>query len=102
MSEPSTNGANGRRADGRFPVGNPGGPGNPRARQSALLRSAMLVATTPDDIRAVADALLHKAKAGDVAAIRELFDRLFGKAAPMDLGDDGDDGPRTLRLSFDE
>jgi hypothetical protein len=36
-------------------------------------------AVTDDDIRAVAKALVKRAKAGEVPAIRELLDRLVGK-----------------------
>lgn len=73
---PSTNGRNGR---GQFAKGNPGGPGNPYARRAARLRSALLQTVTPEDIRAAVKALIAKAKAGDLAAIRELMDRAIGK-----------------------
>ena len=34
-------------------LGNPGGPGNPFARQLAALRQAAMAAITPDDVRAI-------------------------------------------------
>jgi hypothetical protein len=71
---------NGQTARGRFAQGNLGGPGNPYARRTAALRSALLDAVTEQDIRAVARALLKRAKAGEIPAIRELLDRLLGKA----------------------
>ena len=80
---------NGRTARGRFAQGNPGGPGNPYARRTAALRSALLDAVTEADIRAVARALVKRAKAGEITAIRELLDRLLGKAgdaSPEDAG----------------
>ena len=80
---------NGRTARGRFAQGNPGGPGNPYARRTAALRSALLDAVTEQDIRAVARALVKRAKAGEIPAIRELLDRLLGKAgdaSPEDAG----------------
>ena len=70
---------NGRTDEGRFANGNPGGPGNPYARRVAALRTALMDAVTDDDIRAVAKALVKRAKAGEVPAIRELLDRLVGK-----------------------
>ena len=50
---PSTNG---RTPRGQFATGNPGGPGNPYARRTAALRSALLDAVTEADIRAIAKA----------------------------------------------
>ncbi len=70
---------------GRFLPGNPGGRGNPFAKRVAALRSALLDAVTPDDIAAAVRALIEKAKAGDVAAIRELLDRCIGKPQETDL-----------------
>lgn len=79
--EPSGNGSNGGRdpRTGRFREGNKGGPGNPHARRVAEIRSALLKAVSPDDIREIVQALVTKAKAGDVAAAREVFDRCVGK-----------------------
>jgi len=74
---PSTN--------GRFKKGNPGGPGNPFAGKVQQFRLAMLEAVTSADLRKVMAALVKKAKAGDVSAIRETLDRLLGKA--MDAPD---------------
>lgn len=77
---PSTNGGNGARDEGgRFANGNPGGPGNPYAQQVARIRSAILEAVSDDDLRAVVAALVEKARKGDVAAARELLNRLAGK-----------------------
>lgn len=79
MASPSPNG---RTACGQFAKGNAGGPGNPHARRVAALREVLLAAVTEADIRAVAKALVARAKAGEVAAARELLDRLLGKAQP--------------------
>jgi hypothetical protein len=76
MSPPSPNG---RSARGRFASGNPGGPRNPYAKRVAALRAALLESVTEADIRAVARALVTRAKAGEVPTIRELLDRLAGK-----------------------
>ena len=76
---PSPNGSNGRRADGRFATGNPGGPGNPHARQTADIRRLIREAVTDDDLRAVVRCVVKKAKAGEPWAVKELLDRLAGK-----------------------
>lgn len=79
-SSPSLNGGNGRNALGRFAPGNPGGPGNPHSKKVNALRTALLRAVTQKDIEAIVKQLIEKAKAGDVHAAREVFDRCFGKA----------------------
>lgn len=79
MEAPSPNGRTDR---GRFAKGNAGGPGNPHAKRVADLRAALVEAVTPADIAAVAKALVRRAKEGEVPAIRELFDRLMGRATP--------------------
>jgi len=84
-SEPSPIGANGRDRRGRFAPGNDGGPGNPHAAKVAALRSALLGAVSEDDVAAVVAALIDKAKAGDVAAVRELFSRTLGPAEALDV-----------------
>lgn len=77
---PSPNGSNGKRdASGRFAAGNPGGPGNPYARQVAQLRAVILDAVTEDDLKAIVAGLIERAKDGDLAAAQELFNRLLGK-----------------------
>jgi len=83
---PSPNGANGRRgAGGRFGPGNPGGPGNPHAAHVGRLRSALLSAVRPEDLDAIARRLVELAKAGEMPAIRELFDRTLGRPTEADL-----------------
>lgn len=75
----------GRDQHGRFTRGNPGGPGNPLAAHVARLRSALLKSVTEDDMRAVVQSLLEAAKAGDVAAAKELLLRCLGKPLESDL-----------------
>jgi hypothetical protein len=77
MPKPSTNG---RTPRGQFAKGNPGGPGNPHAKRVAWLREALLEAVSEDDLRAIARTLVKKAKGGDLPAIRELLNRVIGKA----------------------
>jgi len=67
---------------GRFAPGNPGGPGNPFARQVAALRQALLNAVTPDDIHTVAKALVQRAAEGNVQAAKLLLSYSIGKPQP--------------------
>lgn len=80
---PSTNGDNGladaRDSKGRFLPGNPGGPGNPQARNVATWRKALADAVSADDVTQVTQRLVEAAKAGEPWAVRELLDRLMGK-----------------------
>src|SRR4051812_32481575 len=80
--ENQTTSPSGRDAKGRFAKGNRGGPGNPFARQVADLRSAFLARVTEADMAAIADAVLVKARQGDVAAAKLLFQYVLGK--PLD------------------
>ena len=88
-SQPTTNGVNGngggRGANGRFLVGNPGGPGSPYVKKVAALRSALFAAVSARDLRAIIKKMVEEAKAGDVAAARLLLDRLLGPCLEMDL-----------------
>lgn len=56
-----TNSSNGRDANGRFTTGNKGGPGNPHAKQVAVMRAALLSAVTPEDLHDVIRVLIEKA-----------------------------------------
>jgi hypothetical protein len=75
--EPSTD----RDAQGRFTTGDRGGPGNPFARQVALLRQVLLQCVTADDMTAIAHKLIELAKVGNVQAIKLLFSYTLGKPA---------------------
>ena len=71
-----------RDANGRFAIGNDGGPGNPFARQTAALHSAFLQRATPEDMKAIADRLIEQAKAGNVVAAKLVLQYTIGKPAP--------------------
>src|SRR5262245_35289336 len=86
-----------RDAKGRFAAGNKAGRGNPLNRHAHRLRYALLSAVKREDIREVAAALLDKAKGGDVAAIKELLDRVMGRPTQA-LALSGPDGEQ-LTLS---
>lgn len=82
--KPRANGANGRlpgRApDGKFAKGNAFAQGNPLAAKVQQLRRVLLDVVTVKDLEKVCRKLITLAKAGDLVAIRELMDRLFGKS----------------------
>ena len=67
-SEPSTNCGNGRKANGQFAKGNPGGPGNPYARHVAHLRASLIEAVGDDGLADIVQGMVTAAKGGDVAA----------------------------------
>jgi hypothetical protein len=81
QAEPAPAADNGRDARGRFTAGNAGGPGNPFARRVAELRKVLLGTVTDDELRIVAGQLMVKAKFGDLAAIKLLFQYVLGKPA---------------------
>jgi hypothetical protein len=78
---PSANGKNGHDARGRFTAGNPGGSGNPFARQVAALRAAFLNDVSSEDVKEIAAALKAQAKKGNVAAARLVLAYSLGKPA---------------------
>jgi len=99
---PLPNGGVGRDRCGRFAAGNPGGPGNPQARQVARLRSAMLDAVTTKDMAEITRQLVEMAKGGNVAAIREVFSRCLGKPIEADLLDRLSDLEATVNKMEDD
>ena len=70
MSKPKTNGTNGRKSNGQFAKGNPGGPGNPFARRIARLRATLLDAVGEDGLSEIVQELVSAAKGGDVQAAK--------------------------------
>jgi hypothetical protein len=79
ISDPSTLGTNGKDNRGRFSVGNKLGRGNPLAGRAAGIRAELLKMSTRDEIQEICRKLIEGAKAGDLAFIREWFDRTSGK-----------------------
>lgn len=81
MTDPSTNGGNGRDPQsGRFVKGCAGGPGNPNIKHLAKLRDGFLAACTVADVRAICRKLVAMAKKGNLLAVREVLDRTIGKS----------------------
>lgn len=60
----------------------------------------ILSAMVMEEIKPIGYALIEKAKRGDVAATRELFDRTFGKSPQVAKTDLRENGP--IIVSFDE
>ena len=59
-----------RDAKGRFAKGNPGGPGNPFARQVGAMRSGIFASNAPEDIQQVLAKLKAQALEGNVQAAK--------------------------------
>ena len=78
---PDTNGGQDylRGSDGRFSAGNRGGPGSGRGRRIREYREAIRAAASAEDVAAVVAKLVELARAGDVAASREVLDRVLGR-----------------------
>jgi len=70
---------------GRWQPGNKAGRGNPLARRVQAIRVALVSAISAEDIKAVVQTLIQKAKAGDVAAAKIIFDRAAGPAQALDF-----------------
>lgn len=71
----------GRAPNGKFAPGNKIAKGGARfAKQAAALKRELMRSVTREDIKQIVESLKTEAKAGDVSAAKELFDRLLGKA----------------------
>jgi hypothetical protein len=79
-----------RSADGKFPPGYAGDPGNPFARRVAALREVFIDAVSEHDLQEIAGVLAQRAKRGHVAAGRLLLAYVLGKPAPVVNPDDLD------------
>ena len=67
-----------------------------RPFRAALVRALGIADNNPEKLDKLAEALIAKAKTGDVAALREVSDRLDGRVPQAVVGDDGSE-PITLR-----
>ncbi len=76
----------GRDENGRFTVGNAGGPGGARRRPSELRRAAE-EAISPEHVAAMVRKATRMGLEGDLAAMRLVFERTCGRAAesPVDI-----------------
>src|SRR5438132_12162652 len=82
VTPPPETAASGRQANGRFAKGNRGGPGNPFARQTAELRRRLQERVTPETLDSIVDALVEKARQGDVSAAKLVLSYVIGKPEP--------------------
>jgi len=70
---------NGRDHRGRFTKGNTGGPGNPFARKTSLLRSVAIQCLSTADMQVIIERLIYFAREGHIPAIKLLFQYTLGK-----------------------
>jgi hypothetical protein len=70
---------------------NPGGRRKEKKARDALVMALLDAGEDMPRLRTVWNAILKKAEEGDVAAAREIFDRLDGKVPQAIVGDDGED-----------
>src|SRR5262249_62344641 len=71
----------GRTGAGRLPAATGAGPGTPSAGRTAAARKATAAAVTPEQLAAIAAAMVKKALEGDVAAAKLVFSYAAGKPA---------------------
>ena len=90
--------ANGRYGNGQFAPGNrfAAGHGNPHAEKVAAWRKTLTETIEPRHIEAAVKVLLRNALEGKGWALRELFDRCFGR--PPQAGDLQFFGPQVNRF----
>jgi hypothetical protein len=74
--------AGGRDDNGRFAKGNPGGPGNPFAREVAAMRRAFMNRVSAKDLEDIADKMVALAKDGNVPAAKLILSYRIGKPLP--------------------
>lgn len=75
------------------------GAGRPKGTNEVLLQEAkkQLIQAYLDNIQPINEALIKKCKDGDMSALKELHDRVYGKAPQAITGADGKD----LKIVFD-
>lgn len=82
-AKPIDNGSGGRDKSGRFTKGNSLSKGNHNVEiiaKARELKKALINAVNDKDIEKIAKKLVYEAKKGNIPAIKELFDRLWGRA----------------------
>lgn len=89
--KPRAVGTDGRSKNGKFVKGNQCSVGNKSHtnEKAKALKKALFDAITEADIKKIGKKLISKAKAGDIHATKELFDRIWGRALQeVDLGEE--------------
>lgn len=94
-----TAGHGGKREGSGAPLGNKNSSKNNRMWGETIKRKAI---QNPEKMGRIVDKLFDKAEEGDLAAMREIGDRIDGKAvATTELGTiDGQDSPINVTLKF--
>lgn len=77
--------SNGRNGKGQFIKGGPPGPGNPFARAVHALRVKLYAAVGTDELGEVIEAMLDKARGGDVGAAKLITELVLGKPVALDV-----------------
>jgi hypothetical protein len=75
---------------------NPGGRRKEKKARDALVMALLDAGEDMPRLRRVWAALLDKAETGDVAAAKEIFDRLDGKVPQAIIGDEEEDAVKVL------
>lgn len=75
----------GRDGKGRFTPGNRIGKGRPIGTKVDQLRRKMINSVSVGDIAEIVRVLLRRAKEGDPASIKIIFERLFGQPVQIDI-----------------
>lgn len=83
---------------GRWQVGCKPGPGSPYARRVAELHAVLRERVSDDKMREVVDKLVALAIAGDVGAIRLVFERTLGRVPEVPVDGVGDDSSLPFAL----
>lgn len=65
--------------DGKFAVGNPGGPGRPKRQTEKAYLEVMMAECPPDEWRAIVQKAVIQARAGEPRAREWLSNYLMGK-----------------------
>lgn len=68
-----------RAKDGKWLAGIGGGGGNPYVKSINHYKALIGAAVSDEDVVAIVQAMVERGKAGDIAAAREIFDRLVGR-----------------------
>ena len=84
------------RAGSNHKGGRPKGSVGTHTLESQELKKA-LISAYAENAKEINQALMDKAKSGDIPAIKEVLDRCFGKAPQAIVGEDGG----ALKIMFD-
>jgi hypothetical protein len=81
-------------------MANPRGQQRDKPFRDALRKRIAEASEDPRKLDRIAEKLLSLAEAGDMQAIKEMADRLDGKAPQAIIGGDEEDGPVKLEITW--